>query len=112
MVNEKDVLIFFRDELSTPVNWKFQRSPLEMDTLLQEYAELDELPWAINDYRDRFGVDISNMDMRYYFPWEYMPFFKRLFSRRGFRDAIIATRKPLTVRMFAESAKAGRWLYA
>lgn len=111
MVTESDVLNFFRDELSVPVSWKTGRIPLEMDTVLQDYAELDELPYAIDDYSSKFGVDISLMNIEAYYPVVHKPLFKRLFKSHLIQDEINHLRKPLTVRMFAESAKAGRWLY-
>ncbi|QKJ86192.1 DUF1493 family protein [Paramixta manurensis] len=111
MVTDEEVLAFFRHELSLPVTWRGEKIHLEMDTLLQDYSSGDELPYAVEDYGDKFGVDISKIDMHYYFPWENTPFSKRMFKSRKCRDEIIATRKPLTVRMFAESAKAGHWLY-
>jgi len=82
-----------------------------METLLQDFAAVDELPYVINDYSIKYSVDVSAMDMRHYFPWENQPLSKRLFKGRKFREPAMATRKPLTVNMFAESARAGRRLY-
>ena len=111
MVSDADVLAFFREELSRPVNRKLRAVPLELETLLQDYAAADELPYVINDYCNKYGVDISAMDMRNYFPWENLPFSQRFFKGRSFKNMVTAKRKALTVKMFAESAKAGRWLY-
>ncbi|AXF75580.1 DUF1493 family protein [Erwinia tracheiphila] len=111
MVAEAEVLEFFRYELSTPVSWKAGRIPLEMDTVLQDYAELDELPYAIDDYSDKFGIDISTLNIQAYYPVVQKSLFTRLFQRSLIQHEINQLRKPLTVRMFAESAKAGRWLY-
>ena len=111
MVSDGEVLTFFREKLSRPLNRKLQTVPLELETLLQDYAAADELPYVINDYCNKYGVDISSMDMRYYFPWENLPFAQRFFKGRNFKERVTAKRKPLTVKMFAESAKAGCWLY-
>ncbi|HBU0309811.1 TPA: DUF1493 family protein, partial [Klebsiella pneumoniae] len=44
-----------------------------------------------------------------YFPWENTPMLTRWFKVK--REDVEKTRKPLTIKMFAESAKAGKWLY-
>lgn len=111
MVTETEVLEFFRGELSVPVSWKSGKILLEMDTVLQDYAELDELPYAIDDYSEKFGIDISAMDFQVYYPAVEASIFKRIFKRDQIEDEMKKIRKPLTVRMFAESAKAGCWLY-
>ncbi len=111
MVTETEVLEFFREELSIPVSWKTGRIPLEMDTVLQDYAELDELPYAIDDYSEKFSVDISAMNIQAYYPSIDASLFSRLFKSRQINDEMKRLRKPLTIKMFAESAKAGKWLY-
>ncbi|MBJ2067199.1 DUF1493 family protein [Serratia odorifera] len=109
MVTTEEVLEFFRNELSTPVTWKGKVEHLQLDTLLQDYAERDEFPYAIEDYAEKFGVDVSVIDMTYYYPWENLSRWDRWFKCK--KSDVEKSRKPLTVRMFAESAKAGRWLY-
>jgi hypothetical protein len=109
MVTTEEVLEFFRNELSTPVTWKGKIEQLELDTLLQDYAEGDEFPYAIEDYAEKFGVDVSVIDMTHYYPWENLSLWDRWFKCK--KNEIDKGRKPLTIRMFAESAKAGKWLY-
>jgi len=111
MVTDQEVLDFFRKELSTPISWKLKLIPLELDTHLQDYCTPDELPYAIEDFGDKFGVDVSVIDMDYYCSLIKISFFKRLIKGRAIKEHIISHRPPFTVRMFAESAKAGRWLY-
>lgn len=106
---EEQVLAFFRDELSLPLDDDFKPVTLEMDTVLQDYAEPDEFPYAIEKYDEAFGVDVSAINMAHYYPWENLPRLTRWFKAK--REEVEKTRKPLTVKMFAESAKAGRWLY-
>lgn len=109
MVTEQDVLAFFHSELSVPLTWKLKAIPLELDTLLQDYAAGDEFFYAIADYAEKFGVDVSVIEMRHYSPWENLSRWERWTKYK--KADIEKSRKPLTVRMFAESAKAGRWLY-
>ncbi len=111
MVTDEEVLAFFRNELSTPLNWKFKTVPLELDTHLQDYSAPDELPYAIEDFGKKFGVDVSKIDMIRYCPIIKIPLLKRLIKGSEIREGIVSNRPPFTVRMFAESAKAGRWLY-
>lgn len=111
MVTDEEVLAFFRNELSTPINWKLKTVSLELDTHLQDYATPDELPYAIEDFGKKFGVDVSRIDMSRYCPIIKIPLLKRLREGREVKEKTISGRPPFTVRMFAESARAGRWLY-
>lgn len=83
MVTDEEVLAFFRDELSTPVSWAGKVEHLELDTPLQDYAEGDELPYAINDYDKKFGVDVSIIDMSIYYPWENLSLRERWFKYKS-----------------------------
>ncbi|MHA7845635.1 DUF1493 family protein [Serratia sp. D1N4] len=107
MVTDEEILEFFRGELSLMVTWKFKPIPIELDTPLQSYAEWDELPYAIDDYSKKFGIDTSVIDYNAYYPWQTESFFRKWLTKEPLQQTV----KPLTVRMFAESAKAGRWLY-
>lgn len=107
MVTDKDVLIFFQDELPIPGWLPRQENKVKMDEILQEYAEEEELLVAINKYAAVFDIDLSLMKPESYFPWQTAWFFRRWFMKKPLQQIS----KPLTVRMFAESAKAGHWLY-
>ncbi len=107
MVTTDDVLAFFRNELSLMSTLTMSPIPIELDTPLQGYADCDELSDAIEKYDSVFGVDVSILDMKHYYPWKLEWFFRKWFTKRPLKQVS----KPLTVRMFAESAKAGRWLY-
>lgn len=111
MVTDEEVLKFFRNELSIPVTWRFKPVPLEFDTHLQDYSSPDELPYVIEDFGKKFGVDVSAIDMLHYCPIIKISFIRRLMKGRKLYDEYIKRRPNFTVRMFAESAKAGRWLY-
>ena len=111
MVPDDEVLNFFRNELSVPVNWKWRPIRLELDTHLQDYCAPDELPFVIEDFGKKFGIDVSEIDMNYFCPIIKIPFLKRLAGGREIKRKIVSERPLFTVRMFAESAKAGKWLY-
>lgn len=107
MVSDAEVLAFFQRELSVLASFSLQPIPLELDTPLQEYAEDDELKLAIGKYDETFGVDVSVLEWDKYYPWRTAWFFRKWFTDKP----VTQSKKPLTVRMFAESAKAGRWLF-
>lgn len=107
MVMNNEVLEFFRGELSLAVTFTFKPIPIELDTPLQGYAEWDELPYAIDDFREKYNVDVLVIDFKAYYPWEREAIYRKWFTN----ETIKQVSKPLTVRMLAESASAGRWLY-
>lgn len=107
MVADGDVLAFFRQKLPELSTLTFKRIPLQRDDVLQEYTDLEDLSYAVDDYGKTFDIDVSVINMDVYFPWEIAWFFRKWCTN----EPIKQTAKPLAVRMFAESAKVGRWLY-
>jgi Protein of unknown function (DUF1493). len=107
MVTEQAVLLFFQNELPVLGTFTGKLIPLQLDDVLQEYAEDDDLIFSIDKYSVCFNVDISVMNYSAYYPWFRTWFFRKWFTSKP----IPQVSKPLTVRMFAESAKAGKWLY-
>ncbi|HDT1286451.1 TPA: DUF1493 family protein [Enterobacter asburiae] len=103
-----DVLFMFRDEIPGYLDNDWKEVPLELDSDLFD-SPGDDLHDALTRYEKEFNVDLSGVDWSHYFPWQNTPLLKRWFRLK--REEIEATRIPLTVRMFAESAKAGKWLY-
>ncbi|VTN11579.1 Protein of uncharacterised function (DUF1493) [Raoultella terrigena] len=67
----------------------------------------DDLICCIDKYDEVFHVDVSVMNYEKYYPWFHTWFFRKWFTDKPVKQIS----KPLTVRMFAESAKAGKWLY-
>lgn len=107
MVTDDEVLEFFRDELPMVGTLTGKMIPLQLDDILQEYAEDDDLVICMDKYSDKFNIDISVMNYSAYYPWFLTCFFRKWFTKNPVKQIS----KPLTVRMFAESAKAGYWLY-
>lgn len=104
---DKDVLEFFQRNLPAVGTWTFRSVPPGFDDILQEITEPDDLIIAIDKFEDFFNVDVSNLEINNYHPWKRPYFFRKWFTKNPVRQ----TKKPLTIKMFAESAKAGRWLY-
>lgn len=105
---QDEVLALFRKEIPGFEDKDGKEIPLELDTDLFEEPR-DDLSDAIEEYEKAFHVDLSVVDWARYFPWENTPLLTRWFKAK--REEVERTRLPLTVRMFAESAKAGKWLY-
>lgn len=108
MLIENDVLKMFREEISTEIDRNGKDILLELDSDLF-HAPGDDLHSALNRYEKDFNVDISQVKWSNYFPWENLPRLTRWLKAN--REKVEATRLPLTVRMFAKSAEAGKWLY-
>ena len=107
MVTEEKVLNYFRWELPVVKSLLMKSIPLDADTILQEYAEAEDLALAIDKFSEEFDIDVSSLNIENYLPWNIPWFFRSWFTKKP----VIQSKKPLTVRMFAESAKSGRWLY-
>lgn len=107
MVTDEDILNFFRKELPVVKTLRLKSIPLDLDVILQEYAEVEDLALAIDNYAEQFNIDVSSLNIENYLPWVIPWFFRRWLTQKPPEQS----KKPLTVRMFAESAKAGRWLY-
>ncbi|WP_310607318.1 DUF1493 family protein [Buttiauxella brennerae] len=108
MTIQDEVLAMFREEIPGYLDKHWKEIPLEFDSDLFD-SPGDDFEDAINKYQEIFKVDLSTVEWSCYFPWENTPLFTRWFKAK--RSDLEKTRKPLTVRMFAESAVAGRWLY-
>ncbi|WP_380178058.1 DUF1493 family protein [Kalamiella sp. sgz302252] len=107
MVDEQEILELFRKKLPEQATLTFKSISLKMDDVLQEYCDSDDLIYAINEIVDCINIDASSLNLDNYFPWHSAWFFRKWFTNKPVRQIS----KPLTVKMFVESAKAGRWLY-
>jgi hypothetical protein len=103
-----DVLVMFREEIPGYLDDDWKEVPLELDSDLFD-SPGDDFYDALNRYEKEFNVDLSGVNWSRYFPWQNTPLLQRWFKLK--REEVEANRIPLTVRMFAESAKAGKWLY-
>ena len=103
-----EVLKLFRKEIPGYEDKEGKEILLEFDSDLF-HEPRDDLSDAIEEYQKAFSIDLSDVDWSCYFPWENTPLIQRWFKLK--REDVERTRKPLTVKMFAESAKAGKWLY-
>lgn len=83
MVTDDEVLEFFRKNLPEQGTLTFKRIPLKMDDVLQAYCESDDIIYAVNDYGEKFNVDVSKINGDCYFPWKAEWFFRKWFTRKN-----------------------------
>ena len=105
---QDQVLDLFKDEISTYLDKNWKEIPLELDYDLFD-APGDDLHEALDKFEKKFKVDLSKVRWSSNFPWENTPMLTRWFKVK--RKDVERTRKPLTIKMFAESAEAGEWLF-
>lgn len=102
---DEDVLTFVRKELRC--------EELDIDSSLSTGRHLtvrEDVYELVDKYVEVFGVDCSAINWRRYFPILILPFLpNRILPTRLRSDR--HKPQPFTVKMLAESAKAGRWLY-
>lgn len=103
------VLELFNKEISKELDSKGKEVMLVLDSDLFD-APGDDLHYVLIKYEQIFKVDLSGVKWNYYFPWQNVPRLKRWFGKVKKKE-VEETRSPLTVRMFAESAEAGKWLF-
>lgn len=103
------VLKLFNEEISRELDDNGKEIKLVLDSDLF-YVPGDDLHYVLIKYEQVFKVDMSGVKWNCYFPWQNVPRLKRWLGKVK-QEEVEATRSPLTVRMFAESAEAGKWLY-
>ena len=108
MAIAEDVLSLFREEIPGYLDEHWKEIPLTLDSDLFDCPR-DDLQDALEKYQKAFNVSLEGVNWSLYFPWEHTPLLKRWFHLR--REEVEASRLPLTVRMFTESAVAGKWLF-
>lgn len=109
MVTDNDVIAWYNERFNKPGLFSGKRWPVTIDTSLTtgRYSWVWETGEEILDeYFKTFNVDPADFDFLKYWPDEES-FLCALFSCGGDDEEP----KPLTLRMLAESARAGKWLF-
>ncbi|WP_267369188.1 MULTISPECIES: DUF1493 family protein [unclassified Pantoea] len=73
------------------------------DDILQELFEADDITDMAESFFRDFNIHPAGFTPAAYFPWKIRPFFTRA--------PVEQDKSPLTIRMFMDSAAAGRWLF-
>ncbi|EOC1327658.1 DUF1493 family protein [Cronobacter dublinensis] len=103
MISDEDIKATILKELPRVTSFTLKKQEPDIDTPLQEIFEVEDIAEMAQTLFSHFGIEHSCFDLTAYFPWKT----PGLFSRKP----VIQDKTPLTIRMFVESVKAGRWLY-
>ncbi|ATA21105.1 uncharacterized protein DUF1493 [Gibbsiella quercinecans] len=101
-ITDADVRDFVKGELPLATTL-FKKIDIEDSAPLQALHEADDIAEMTENFFERFNVQPAGFFLGNYYPWKSKP----LFSRKQPNE----DKKPLTIIMYIESAKAGRWLY-
>ncbi|EOI3505448.1 DUF1493 family protein [Cronobacter dublinensis] len=102
-ISDEDIKATILNELPRVTSFTLKKQEPDIDTPLQEIFEVEDIAEMAQTLFSHFGTEHSRFDLTAYFPWKT----PGLFSRKP----VIQDKTPLTIRMFVESVKAGRWLY-
>ncbi|HAV1871841.1 TPA: DUF1493 family protein [Enterobacter hormaechei subsp. steigerwaltii] len=100
-LTEDEVRNYILSELPL-VTTLFRKVKPDDDSILQEWFEAEDIADMSESYFRRFNISRDGFCLDDYYPWRAKSFFT---GRAREND-----KKPLTIRMFIDSAKAGRWL--
>ncbi|EJC1153094.1 DUF1493 family protein [Cronobacter sakazakii] len=102
-VSDEDIQSMILKELPLVTSFTLKKQEPDLDSPLQEVFEVEDIAEMAQILFSHFGTEHSRFDLAAYYPWKT----QGLFSRKP----VIQDKPPLTIRMFVESVKAGRWLY-
>ncbi|EKP4476807.1 DUF1493 family protein [Cronobacter dublinensis] len=102
-ISDEDIKATILKELPRVTFFTLKKQEPDLDSPLQEMFEVEDIAEMAQTLFSHFGTEHSRFDLTAYFPWKT----PGLFSRKP----VIQDKTPLTIRMFVESVKAGRWLY-
>ncbi|PWH29453.1 hypothetical protein DCJ00_25690 [Salmonella enterica subsp. enterica serovar 4,12:i:-] len=101
-VSDKEIQAMILKELPVVTSFTLKTQQHGIDSSLQETFEAEDIAEMAQALFSHFRTEHSRFDLTVYYPWKI----PRLFSRKP----VIQDKPPLTIRMFVESVKAGRWL--
>ncbi|EOI5727265.1 DUF1493 family protein [Cronobacter malonaticus] len=102
-VSDKEIQAMILKELPLVTSFTLKTKTPDIDSPLQETFESEDIAEMAQALFRHFWTEHVSFDLAAYFPWKT----QGLFSRKP----VIQDKPPLTIRMFVESVKAGRWLY-
>jgi Protein of unknown function (DUF1493). len=102
-ITDDKVRDFVLLELPLVTTLFLKKVPVGDEVALQEIHEADDVAEMAEKYFRYFQVQPDGFSIANYYPWQM----KSIFSCK----TVVQKKPPLTIRMFIESARAGRWLY-
>ncbi|EOL8936152.1 DUF1493 family protein [Cronobacter dublinensis] len=100
-VSDKEIQAMILKELPLVTSFTLKIQTPDIDSPLQETFEAEDIAEMAQALFSHFRTEHSRFDLTVYYPWKT----PRVFSRKR----VIQDKQPLTIRMFVESVKAGRW---
>ncbi|MFU9138038.1 DUF1493 family protein [Erwinia tasmaniensis] len=94
---------FIRRELPLVTTFLLKKIVINDDDILQELYEADDIAEMSEKFFREFNVKTAGFSLVSYFPWKSPSLFSPHPVNQG--------KKPLTICMYIESAKAGYWLF-
>ncbi|ELY4600151.1 DUF1493 family protein [Cronobacter malonaticus] len=100
-VSDKEIQAMILKELPLVTSFTLKIQTPDIDSPLQETFEAEDIAEMAQALFRHFGTEHSRFDLTAYYPWKTSGWFSR--------KPVIQNKPPLTIRMFVESVKAGRW---
>ncbi|MFI8418721.1 DUF1493 family protein [Serratia sp. NPDC078593] len=94
---------FIPHELPLVTTLFLKRVSVDDDAVLQELFDVEDVAEMAEAFFRHFHIPAGDFSIESYYPWNGKSAF--LYKR------ITQNKSPLMIRMFIESARAGRWLY-
>lgn len=101
---EVEVREFVKQELPLITHCLFFVVELKDDSVMQDFHSQKNICLMLKRYSEYFNVSLEGIVLDSYFPWKR----KKILSMCRNNSE----KKPITVEMLIESAKAGFWLYS
>ena len=102
-VTDDKVRDFILHELPLVTTLFLKRVGIDDDAVLQELFEVEDITEMADAFFRYFHIPVDGFSVDNYYPWQ---------GKSAFLcKKITQSKSPLTIRMFIESARAGRWLY-
>lgn len=102
-VTDDKVRDFILHELPLVTTLFLKRVGIDDDAVLQELFEVEDITEMADTFFRYFNIPVDGFSVDNYYPWQ---------GKSAFLcKKITQSKSPLTIRMFIESARAGRWLY-
>ena len=101
-IMDNEVRQFIKDELPL-VTTLFRKVDIDDSATLQEFFEADDVAEMAEKFFSHFDVEPARFSLSNYYPWKTRSFFSRKPQSKD--------QKPLTIAMYIDSARAGKWLF-
>ncbi|ELY4572837.1 DUF1493 family protein [Cronobacter turicensis] len=102
-VSDKEIQAIILKELPLVTSFTLKTQQHDINSPLQEMFEAEDIAEMAQALFSHFGTERGSFDLAAYYPWKTSGWFSC--------KPVIQDKPLLTIRMFLESVKAGRWMY-